>query len=112
PRIVRALRPVAAEIVEPMMQIDIIASEASFRDDRCNAGSHLRGTFSRSINNHARKPRRQRKRAQLAAFFRNAAVAIDSPQLGKQGLCLRKRGPRGRIEKRKLSWIARAPLRK
>ena len=40
-------------------------------------GGQFAGALGRGIDHHARKPRRQRQRAQLAAFVGDAAVGVD-----------------------------------
>src|SRR5262245_16510332 len=94
-----------------MTQIDVIAAETSFSDDRRDSGSHVPGAFDRRIDDHTREPRRQRKRTQLAALFRNAPGSIDSAKLGKKLRGFAERGTRWRIEKRKLCRVAYTPLR-
>jgi hypothetical protein len=94
-----------------MTQIDIIAPEASFRDDRCNGGSHLPSAFGCCIDNHACKPRGQRKRPQLAAFFGDTPGSVDGAELSEKFRGFAERGTWRRVEECKSFRVIGAPLR-
>jgi hypothetical protein len=97
-RVVRSLRPVPAQIIEPMAQIDIVTSKTSFGNHRSNSGGQLSGTFSSAVSNHTRKPWRQRQSSQLAAFLGDSAGLIDCVQFAQESYGFCKRGPRRRIK--------------
>ncbi len=66
----RALRAVAAELIEPELQIDAVAAEAAFGQNRGDFGGLLARAEPMRIHDHAGEPRRQRQRAQALALRR------------------------------------------
>ena len=111
PRILRAARAVAAELIEAMAQIGIVAAEAALGKHGGDFRGELTGTFRRRIDHHARQPRRQRQRAQAAALVGDAALRIDGAELGEQGARLAERSAPAADRGSKRCGIARAPLR-
>ena len=90
-----ALRAVAAELVEPVADIDAVAAKPALGEDGRDLGRRLALAQRRRIHDHARQPRRQRQRAQTFALGGDAAVGIERVELGEQALRLLP-GRRGR----------------
>ena len=57
-RVFGTARAVAAELIEAMAQIGIVAAQAALGEDRSDLGSHLACAVARGIDHHARQPRR------------------------------------------------------
>src|SRR4029077_17262487 len=110
PGILSTTRAVAAQVIEAMTKIDVIAAKSPLREDRCNTCGEHASTFSRSIGDHTRQPRWQRQSAQCPALLGDTARGIDGADFGEECSCFAKRALRGRIEKSKLAWVGRAPL--
>ena len=109
-RILGTARAVAAELIEPMVQIDIVAAEAAFGEHRGDARGKLAGAFRAGIDHHTRQPRRQRQSAQPAALLGYTALRVDGAELAEQRLRLAQRRRRRRIEKRQLARIGWRPI--
>ena len=106
-----ARRAVAAELVEPGIEIDTIAAEAALGQDGGDVGRLLAGPQPMRIHDHARQPRRQRQCAETQAFGGDAAVGIERAELVEQAVGFLQGRRRWRIEKRQRRRIAHAPLR-
>ncbi len=59
-RLLAAARAVAAELIEPMAEIDVVAAKPALRQDRGDIGGALAGALCGRIDHHAGEPRRQR----------------------------------------------------
>ena len=70
----------------------IVAAEPALGQHGGDLGGQRAGAFGRGIDHHAREPRRQRQRAQLAAFVGDAALGIERAELAEQRARLGKRG--------------------
>ncbi len=110
-RAVGALRAVAAELIEPGIEIDAVAAEPALGENGGNLGGLPARAKAMRIHDHARQPRRQRQRAQALAFRRDPAVGIERAEFAQQTTRLLQRRRRRRIEKRQRRGIADAPLR-
>src|SRR5439155_358625 len=55
-----SLRTVAAELIEPDIEVDIVAAEAALRQDGGDFGGLFAGSEAMRIHNHARPPRPRR----------------------------------------------------
>ena len=106
-----ARRAVAAELVEPDIEIDAVAAEAALGQDGGDVGRLLARAQPMRIHDHARQPWRQRQRAETLAFGGDAAVGIERAEFAKQAVGFLQRRRRRRIEKRQRGGIADAPLR-
>jgi hypothetical protein len=100
-RVARAGRAVAAQIVQPMGKIDIVAAKASFADEDGDLGSLSRSAEGRRIDHHAGKPRRQRQAPQFLSFVGDAPV-VEGAERREQGLRLDQRRAWRRIEESEL----------
>ncbi len=69
-RVLGAARAVAAELIEPVAQIGIVAAEPALGEHGGDLRRQIAGAFSRGIDHHAREPRRQRQRAQACGLPR------------------------------------------
>ena len=81
-----ARRAVAAQRIEALAQIDIVAAEAALADEGGNFRSRQGVTFRAGIDHHARQPRRQRQAPQQLALGGDAAVAVDGAELDSAAL--------------------------
>ncbi len=99
-RIFCTARAIAPKLIEAMPQIDVIAAQAAFGENGGDICSEPAGTFDGGVDHHARKPRRQRERAQFTALLGNAAVGVGRTKLNKEGPRFAERRLRWRIEKR------------
>ena len=106
-----ALRAVAAELIEPGVEIDAVAAEAALGQHGGDVGGFLARAEAMRIHDHPRQPRRQRQFAQALAFRGDPAVGIERAEFAEQAARLLQRRRRRRIEKRQRSGIADAPLR-
>src|SRR5262249_54046590 len=104
-------RAVAAKIVEPVTQIDIIAAEPAFRENRRNACGQHAAAFGRRVDHHPREPRLQRQRAQFSSFARDTARGIDRAELREQCPRFSESALWRGVEKRQLAGVGYAPLR-
>ena len=95
-----ALRAVAAELVEPEIEIDAVAAEAAFGQHGGDVGGFLARAEAMRIHDHPRQPRRQRQLAQAVAFRGDPAVGIERAEFAEQAARLLQRRRRRRIEKR------------
>ena len=102
---------VAAQILQPVGEIDVVAAEAAFADQYGDLGRVERGTERGGIDHHAREPRRQRQQPQFLPFAGDAAVAVDGAEFGEQGFRFRQRRAWRRVEESELLRRA-APGRK
>ena len=66
PRVLAAARAVAAELLEPMREIDIVAAEPALGQHRGDVGGERAAPSRGGIDHHAREPRRQRQLPQRA----------------------------------------------
>ena len=87
-----AARAVAAQRVEPVAQVDIIAAEAALGEHRGDLGGDAAGAFAAGIDHHAREPRRQRQAVERLALGGDAAGAVDGAEVGEQRARLAERG--------------------
>jgi hypothetical protein len=83
PRILGAAGALAAELIEPVREIDIIAAKAAFAQDCGDLGGYPARTFTPGIHDHAREARLQRQCAELLPFLRDAAVGVEGMQLAQ-----------------------------
>ena len=111
PRVLAAPRAVAAELIETMRQVDIVAAKPALRQDRGDVGGALALALRRGVHHHAGEPRRQRQSAKLAALVGDAALRVDRAKLDQQRLRFGERAGGRRIEERERRGIGRAPLR-
>ncbi len=86
------------EIVQPLVEIDAVAAEPALGQNRRDIGRLAARAETMRIHDHARKPRRQRQRAQTFAFSGDAAIGIERAEFAQQatGLVQRRRGRRNR----------------
>ena len=85
-RVLGAARAVAAELVEPVAQIGVVAAEPAFGEHRGYLGGRLTGAFRAGVDHHTGEPRRQWQGAQAAAFLGDATLRIDRAKLRQQRL--------------------------
>ena len=85
---------VAAELIEPGIEIDAVAAQSAFGEHGRNFGRLPTSTQPVRIDNHAGQPRRQRQRAKAFALPRDPAIAVDGAQFAQQGSRLLQRGRR------------------
>ena len=102
PRVLAAARAVAAELIEPMAEIDVVAAKPALRQDRGDIGGALARALRGRIDHHAGEPRRQRQPPKLPALVGDAALGIDGAEFGQQRPRLGQRAGRRRIEEREL----------
>ncbi len=76
-RLFGALRPVAAERLEPAREIDRVAAESALGQHDRDFARRPRFARARGVDDHARQPRRQREARDGAAFVGDAALAVD-----------------------------------
>ena len=86
-----ALRSVAAELIEPVIEIDAVAAKPALGEDRGDFGRSLARTQTIGIHDHARQPRRQRQRTQTLALGGDAAVGVERVEFLQQALRLLQR---------------------
>ena len=110
-RLVGAAGAVAAQRVEPVAQVDVIAAEAALGEHGAISAAARAAPSRRGIDHHAREARRQRQPAERLALAGDAAGAVDRAEVGEQRPRLGQRGGRRRIEKHQLAGIGDAPLR-
>ena len=79
-----ALRAVAAELIEPDIEIDAVAAEAALGQHGGDFGGFLARAEAVRIHDHARQPRRQRQRAQALAFRGDPAIGIERAEFAEQ----------------------------
>jgi len=72
-----ALRAVAAELIEPCVEVHAVAAEPALGQHSGNFGGVLGRAQAVRIHDHARQPRWQRQRAQALAFLSNPAIAVE-----------------------------------
>src|ERR1700738_2667912 len=65
-------RAVAAELVEPEIEVDAVAAEAALGENSGNFGGFLARAQTMRIHDHPRQPRRQRQGPQTFAFRRDS----------------------------------------
>jgi hypothetical protein len=110
-RLPRARRAIAAQRLEAISEIDLIAAEPALGENDGDLGGKLGRTDGCRIDHHAREPRRQWQLAQFSPLLGDASRAIDRTELAEQRLGLRQRRRRRRIEKGERSGIGDAPMR-
>jgi len=111
PRVLGARRAVAAEILDPLRQVDCVAAEAAFGEDDGEFGGERRRADARRGDQHARQPRRQRQAGDGLAFVADLAVGVERAERSKQRARLLERGARRRIEKPEPRRVGDAPHR-
>jgi hypothetical protein len=72
-----ARRAVAAELIEPRVEIHAVAAEPALGQHGGNFGGVLARAQAVRVHDHARQPRWQRQRAQALALRRDPAVAVE-----------------------------------
>ena len=89
---------VAAQAVDAVAQVDIVAAEAALGQHGGDLGGDAAGALPARIDHHAGKPRRQRQAVEELALRRDAAGGVDSAEIGQQllGFVERGRGRRNR----------------
>jgi hypothetical protein len=112
PRRLAALRTIAPQAVEPMLEIDIVAAEPALGKKRCEQSRALALALRRRSDHHAREARRQRQIAQRTAFRRDATFCVEGAEFAQQSASLRQCRLRRRVEKGKRARIGYTPLRK
>ncbi len=110
-RAARALRAVAAELIEPEIEIDAVAAEPAFGENSGNFGGLFARAQTMRIHDHPRQPGRQRQRTQALAFRGDAAIGIERAEFAQETARLLQRGRRRRVEKCQRAGIADTPLR-
>ena len=86
PRFVRALGAVAAQCIEPMREIDVVAAKSAFGQHQRDFRRQQRRAPRGRIDNHARQPRRQRQCAQRFPFVGDATGCIERAEFAQQSL--------------------------
>ena len=106
-----AARAIAAEPVQPVGEIGIVAAEPALHDHRGDLGGRMRVAQCGRDNHHARQPGRQRQRPQPPADGGDAAVRVE--RLQPRQLLARRvdGGGRRRIDPRQGARIGGAPIR-
>ena len=91
-RILRATRTIAAQFIEAMREVDIVAAKAAFGEEKRNVGG--KWSIVASVDHHAGEPRRQRQPPQPSALLGDTAIAVDRTKLAEQCLGLSERRTR------------------
>src|SRR5207237_6254576 len=86
-----ARRAVAAELIEAVVEIDAVATEATLGQDGGDVGGLRTSAGTIRIHDHARQPRRQRERAQAFSFRGDPAVTIERTEFAEQAVGLLQR---------------------
>src|SRR5205814_5392968 len=94
----RALRTVAAELVEARIEIGAVAAKPALGDDSGDCRGLLARTEPVGIHDHAGQPRRQRQRAQALALRGDAAISIERAEFVQQASSLFQRRSRWWVE--------------
>jgi hypothetical protein len=72
-----ARRAVAAELIEPCVEVHAVATKPALGQHSGNFGGVLARTEAVRVHDHARQPRWQRQRAQALALRRDPAIAVE-----------------------------------
>ena len=99
PRIARAARTVAAEILHAVRQVNVVAAEPALGQHRRDVRRERARALARGIDHHAGETRRQRQAPQRVAFG-VMRPSSSAPSSVKQRARLGERALRRRIEKR------------
>ena len=79
-----ALRAVAAEKIEPGIEIDTVAAKPALGQHRGNFGRLSARTQPMGIKDHPRQPRRQRQRTKAFSLGRDPALAVERAEFAQQ----------------------------
>ncbi len=109
-RILPPARAIAAQRLETLCEIDVVAAETALGQDDGDLGGERGRTVRRGVDHHAREPRRQRQVSQPSAVRGDAAGAVDRAELGEQRLGLCQRRCRRRVEEGERGGIGDAPM--
>ena len=111
PRVLRALRAVAAEGFDASCEIDRVAAEPAFGQDDGDFGRAFRFALVGRVDRHAGETRRQRQARDRAALFGDEALGIDGADRRQQRPGFAERAARRGVEERELVRIGDAPQR-
>jgi hypothetical protein len=108
-RILRAARAIAAQRLDAVAEIDIVAAEPAFGEHDRDLGGERGFAHGSRVDHHAGKPRRQRQHSQALAVLRDAPLAVDCAELPSNAFASASRRRR-RIEEGERGRIGDTPM--